>query len=125
MPKTPDLTKWTYGSMFDRLIELGQRWEDPKFTIYNNTTVKWTVADDDDAEEIAVWLHETMIATVSMNGEVRAFTGGWKTVTTQRRIDYVLKANCQRRLVSVGRKWKVYTPADGTYEDFIEGHLYR
>lgn len=134
MPRTPDLSKWTYEKMFERLIEESSKNVLPQVThslrLYHETHFGWASDNVDDAE-IAVWHHDILIASL-LPGQVMvhdtgADRGTWGhsnpnfSNTTKRRLDWLLQANCDKRLVSIRRSLKVYIPTTGGYDDFRAG----
>jgi hypothetical protein len=99
---------------------------------FNNTAIMWHGGSG----TLTVRLHETDIVKINQDGEVRLYTGGWRTVTTRRRINEVLEAldPCgldvdSIRVRQTNSEWYLYTHhfatnGEGCYthrEDFEEG----
>ena len=70
-----------------------------------------------DAGAIAVRLHETDIATLYANGDVRLDTGGWKSVTTKARMQEFAPV----RVWSTKGTWYACKVATGTHHLYADG----
>jgi hypothetical protein len=131
MPKMPNLENWTYEKMAEKLQGLHMHNWKP---LYYETKITWNEEED---FSIAVMHHQTVVAVVYSDGSVelcdaggnrgtwhsryRTSTDGTFTETTKRRLDYLLLANCHKRLTSMRRTLKVYDIATGQYTDFRKG----
>lgn len=84
----------------------------------NNTTATWHGED-----AVVIQFHDTIVALVTSDG-VQMFTEGYRTRTTQKRLDWCLLP-LGFRLTQVRGTWKVYSIKTGAYRDFFEGMIVR
>lgn len=88
----------------------------------NNTVARFRRVGHDDPQAIEVHYYETLVAVLYDDDRVQLWTGGYKTASTETRLDWVLLP-LGYRLTMVGKTWKVYSIKTGSYRDFSEGMI--
>jgi hypothetical protein len=125
-----------YSDLVDTITE---NENDDRLTVYpyvgNNTYIEWTVGEEA-AASISMILHDTEVVRFLSDDAVQLYDGGFKTVTTARRMDWALLPLGFRLItnneghgrVRWGRNasaFKVYSIATGAYRDYHAGMVVR
>jgi hypothetical protein len=90
----------------------------------NNTDARFVRVGHDDPQKIEIRLHDNVIGYLYDDNATQLFDGGWDSLTTTRRLDWMLLP-LGYRIRKVGRTWKVYSIETGQYRDFHNGMVVR